>query len=260
MSVGNVSSSTSSSFVDSSTQGFNGLTADDFFKLLIAQLQNQDPTEPVGNAELLQQLASMRNLQSNTELGTTLKQLSSSLGTPESRATQELSVGASYIGKSVTLDDSSVGVVERALSDGGNILVGVNGVDVPLSRVVSVNTPVSFLNQLVAVDTGSRDLTGNTVFDYGIVSAVNQSVDPPVVTLQHPDANGGLVTNSYPSTQVTNVLTSLISNGVPVTVVDRTGQRISGQPIVSTGVNGEMTFSIDGQGPFTLSRIVSVGE
>ncbi len=82
----------------------------------------------------------MRNLQSNTELGDTLKRLADSLGTADSQRTEQLSIGASYIGKSVTLDDSSVGVVDRALSEGGEILVGVNGVDVPLSRVVTVQS------------------------------------------------------------------------------------------------------------------------
>jgi len=258
MSVGNVSSS--SGLVDASTQGFNGLTADDFFKLLIAQLQNQDPSEPVGNDELLQQLATMRNLQSNTELGDTLKRLADSLGTVESQRTEQLSIGASYIGKSVTLDDSSVGVVDRALSEGGEILVGVNGLDVPLSRVVSVNTPVSFLNQLVAVDTGERTPTGDRLIEYGVVSAVDQSVNPPVITLQHPNESGGLESSQYPSTQVTNFLTNMVAAGVPVTVVDRNGQKLSGVPFVTSSGNGRLSFNVDGEGPFTLDRILSVGE
>ncbi len=258
MSVGNVSSS--SAPVDAATQGFNGLTADDFFKLLIAQLQNQDPSEPVGNDELLQQLATMRNLQSNTELGDTLKRLADSLGTADSQRTEQLSIGASYIGKSVTLDDSSVGIVDRALSEGGEILVGVNGVDVPLSRVVSVNTPVSFLNQLVAVDTGERDAVGDRVIEYGVVTAVDQSSNPPVITLQHPDSSGSPTTSDYPSTQVTNFLTNLIGVGVPVTVVDRNGQKLSGTPFVTRSGNGRLEFNVDGEGPFTMDRIVSVGE
>ena len=258
MSVGNVSNS--SGLVDASTQGFNGLTADDFFKLLIAQLQNQDPTEPVGNAELLQQLSAMRNLQSNTELGETLTRLADSLGTAEARATEQLSIGASYIGKSVTLDDTSVGVVDRALAEGGEILVGINGADVPLSRVVSVNTPVSFLNQLVAVNTGERTATGDPVFQYGVVSAVDQSANPPVITLQHPDEGGDLVTSEYPSTQVTNFLTNMVEAGVQVTAVDRNGQKFSGTPFVTSSGAGRFEFDIDGEGPFTLDRIVSVGE
>lgn len=258
MSVGNVTGSTGQA--DAQTQGFSGLSADDFFKLLIAQLQNQDPTEPVGNEELLQQLATMRNLQSNTELGDTLQRLADSLGTSESRTTEQLSIGASYIGRSVTLDDTSVGVVDRALAEGGQILVGVNGVDVPLSRVTSVNTPVSFLNQLVAVDTGERSLTGDPVMEYGVVTGIDQSTSPPVVTLQHPDNQGRLVTENYSTLQITNLLTSLVGSGVPVTVVDRTGQRLSGLPTVTSTGGGNVSFEIAGQGPFTLDRIISVGE
>ncbi len=258
MSVGNVNGS--SGFVEPGNQGFNGLTADDFFKLLIAQLQNQDPSEPVGNAELLQQLSAMRNLQSNTELGETLKQLADSMGTAEARATEQLSIGASYIGKSVTLDDLTVGVVDRALAEGGEILVGVNGTDVPLSRVVSVNTPISFLNQLVAVDSGERELDGDRIFKYGVVSDVDESANPPVITLQHPDESGGLVNSQHDVTQVSSFLTNLIGAGVPVTVVDREGQKLTGVPFVTRSGTGGVTFKVDGEGPFTMDRIVSVGE
>jgi flagellar basal-body rod modification protein FlgD len=52
------------STVDTGGTGFNSLTADDFLTLLIAQLQNQDPTEPVDNAEILNQLATMQGLTS----------------------------------------------------------------------------------------------------------------------------------------------------------------------------------------------------
>ena len=71
---------------------------------LIAQLQNQDPTEPVDNAEILNQLATMQGLTSNLELSDTLKQVATSLEKSETDFGQKLSVGASYIGQTVTLD------------------------------------------------------------------------------------------------------------------------------------------------------------
>ncbi len=258
MSVGNVSSSTS--VVDAQEQGFSGLTADDFFKLLITQLQNQDPTEPVSNEELLQQIATMRNLQSNTELGDTLKQLANSMGTPEARVTEQLSIGASYIGKSVTLDDTTIGVVDSALSQNGEILVGVNGNNVPLSRVVSVNTPASFTNELVAVSTGEFNAIGEPEFAYGVVRSVNETSSPPTVQLERPNSAGELVTESYPLTSVTNRLSSVIESGVNVTVVDSDGTQIRGLATPTVTNRGERAIRVNGEGPFALNRILSVGE
>ncbi|MHC4875000.1 MAG: flagellar hook assembly protein FlgD [Planctomycetota bacterium] len=257
MSVGNVSSS--ASFVDAQDQGFSGLTADDFFKLLITQLQNQDPTEPVSNEELLQQIATMRNLQSNTELGDTLKQLANSMGTPEARATEQLSIGASYIGKSVTLDDTTIGVVDSALSQNGEILVGVNGTTVPLSQVVSVNTPASFANELVAVNTGQFNALGEPESVYGVVRSVNESSSPPTVQLERANANGQLITESYPLTAVTNRLTSVVDSGVSVTVVDSDGTQIQGPATPTVTNRGERAIRVNGEGPFTLNRILLVG-
>ena len=89
-------SATAVKVVDKDKTGFNALTSEDFLKLLITQLQNQDPTAPVGNEELLGQLSQMRSLQSNIELSSSLKTTS---------ANQNLSTAASYIGKQVTGSD-----------------------------------------------------------------------------------------------------------------------------------------------------------
>ena len=42
-----------------STSGdaFNSMSSQDFIKMLVAQLQNQDPTQPVSNTEILQEVS-----------------------------------------------------------------------------------------------------------------------------------------------------------------------------------------------------------
>ena len=57
MAVSPVSNVNGVPLVESDKLGFNGLTSDTFLKLLITQLQNQDPLAPVGQHEFLQQLA-----------------------------------------------------------------------------------------------------------------------------------------------------------------------------------------------------------
>lgn len=59
-------------------QGWGAMGAEDFVKLLTTQLQNQDPTEPVDNTQMLAQLAQFSSLSNLNDmkdsLGTITKQ------------------------------------------------------------------------------------------------------------------------------------------------------------------------------------------
>lgn len=121
-------------FVDRDKVGFNGLTSETFMKLLIAQLQNQDPLEPVGNEELLSQMSMMRNLQSNIELGDAMKSIT---------VNQQLATASSFIGKSIQGTDVNEqpvsGLVDRAFLADGKAYVGVGSAIVALSAIHSVS-------------------------------------------------------------------------------------------------------------------------
>jgi flagellar basal-body rod modification protein FlgD len=54
---------------------FDKVNMQDFIKLLITQLQNQDPTSPVDNSEILQQLSQIKAIESNERLSDTLTSL-----------------------------------------------------------------------------------------------------------------------------------------------------------------------------------------
>src|SRR5919112_6013369 len=51
------------------------LKTEDFIKMMITQLQNQDPLEPAKNEELLAQMSQIGQLQSTTQLQQSLKGL-----------------------------------------------------------------------------------------------------------------------------------------------------------------------------------------
>ncbi|MEO0660669.1 MAG: flagellar hook capping FlgD N-terminal domain-containing protein, partial [Planctomycetota bacterium] len=63
-------------------QGSQTLDKDAFTQLLVTQLQNQDPTEPAKNEQLLAQMSQIGQLQSSTELQKSLETmtLQSNLG------------------------------------------------------------------------------------------------------------------------------------------------------------------------------------
>jgi flagellar basal-body rod modification protein FlgD len=133
MAVTGVSSGTNPPVVPKDKIGFNGLNADTFMKLLIAQLQNQDPTQPVGNAELLQQLSTMRNLQASVELSDTLKSLT---------ANQQVTAGASFLGKVISgtnaNEEEVTGIADRVFLSNGELMIGMGTQQVSVSKVTGV--------------------------------------------------------------------------------------------------------------------------
>ena len=57
----------------SSANSALALGSQDFYELLITQLTNQDPMEPMGNEELLRQIASIREIELSSSLTESLQ-------------------------------------------------------------------------------------------------------------------------------------------------------------------------------------------
>ncbi|NLF31945.1 MAG: hypothetical protein GX591_13785 [Planctomycetes bacterium] len=53
----------------------NELQTEDFFKLLVTELSQQDPFEPVKNQDLLNQIGSIRDMEANAKMNQTLEKL-----------------------------------------------------------------------------------------------------------------------------------------------------------------------------------------
>ncbi len=126
--------------VDQNSQGFNALDSNSFMKLLITQLQNQDPTNPTGNEELLTQLSQMRSLQASVELEDTIKALTENQSSAATAAFASSS--ASLIGRSITATNEQgeeiEGEVDRAILRDGKAFVGIGETEVPIENITSV--------------------------------------------------------------------------------------------------------------------------
>ena len=131
--TGVIGASNTPEVVSSEKTGFNSLTSEDFLRMLVTQLQNQDPSEPVGNDELLNQLSMMRSLQSNLELGEAMKAVTTN---------QTLSTAASFIGKSIKGLDAAgnpvAGKVDTAFMQEGKAFLRVGRTTLPLTNVSEV--------------------------------------------------------------------------------------------------------------------------
>jgi flagellar basal-body rod modification protein FlgD len=111
----------------------------DYMKLLITQLQNQNPLEPLNNNEMATQLAQFSQLQQ-------LESMNESFA--DVLATTELSYANSLLGKEVTFmpttetgaTDITSGVVEQVYNNmDGEILLGIGNHMLRLEDVISVN-------------------------------------------------------------------------------------------------------------------------
>jgi flagellar basal-body rod modification protein FlgD len=95
-----------------------GLGKDDFFKLFLAQLKNQDPTQPMDDKEFLAQLAQFTMID-------TLEQVKTSL------AGTQLAQASALIGDQVIgIDTSGLpanGIVDRIVQDSTGIMLVLEG-------------------------------------------------------------------------------------------------------------------------------------
>ena len=111
--VGSTSGTGSTSSTSKKSNPYD-LKTEDFIKMMITQLQNQDPTEPVKNEELLAQMSQISQLQSSSTLTTTLQGLN---------LQNQIGSASSLIGKSVKGLDSNgapVGGIVNSIKVVGN--------------------------------------------------------------------------------------------------------------------------------------------
>ncbi len=87
--TGTTTTSGADQISNSSSSSLDGLSTNDFMQLFLAQLQNQDPTQPVDDSQMLSQLSQMSEI-------STLQGVQSAL------QGSQLAQSAAFIGKTVT--------------------------------------------------------------------------------------------------------------------------------------------------------------
>ncbi len=129
METQSVSSITSTPISQSGTQG-GILNQEDFLEIMIAELANQDPFEPLDNREFLGQLTQMQNLEASTQMTESLAQLSESL--QSMTFGQQLASASTLIGQMVSGQDVNglevIGIVTSFEVNGGRSVLKLSGV------------------------------------------------------------------------------------------------------------------------------------
>jgi flagellar basal-body rod modification protein FlgD len=129
------------SFGDSQTTGTSNLDRDAFMRLLVAQLQNQDPLAPQANEDFIAQLAqfsSLEEMQGVNEnlVGLAVLQQSNAL-------MGQLTDSSVLIGKEVkyvdpSTNEPSFGAVTSVKIQDGLAILRIGGKDIPLANVTEV--------------------------------------------------------------------------------------------------------------------------
>jgi len=159
-----LTSSTATTSTSSSTSSLSSLSADDFLKLLLVELQNQDPMDPVKTSDMLQQFSTLSQVTQSEKTNEYLKSLDdyvSSLSNGQA---------VSYMGKTISYSCDAVTVSGGA---GGNLSFDLasNAGDVTATIYNSSGTAVTTID-LGGLSSGSytyswdgTNSSGTTVSD-----------------------------------------------------------------------------------------------
>ena len=104
---------------------------DTFLQLLVAELRNQDPSEPMDSAQYIAQLASFSNVEQSIQTNDKLDQLLNS---------SFISSAGSLIGKTITSADGSVSgqIVQVKVSKNSGLAVLADGREVAVTDRVTI--------------------------------------------------------------------------------------------------------------------------
>ncbi len=160
MAVSGIGSNTDAAAALASSSTSSADTEQRFLKLLVTQLNNQDPLNPLENAELTSQLAQMSTVSGIEKLNTTLQSL-----VTQSSSSQALQA-ASLINQTVLVPGSQVDLVDGATIPFGIDLQG--GADSVKATVVGAGGNVVRTIDLGAQSEGVKAMAWDGKDDVGV--------------------------------------------------------------------------------------------
>lgn len=129
-----VSGISSTASTASSNNAFGSMSSTDFIKILTQQLSSQDPFEPQDSQALLEQLSTLRSVESQMTLSDSIAELV---------LQNQVATAGGLIGKSVegkdTSNNAANGIVTAVrVQDGAAVLELDNGKSLPMERVTRI--------------------------------------------------------------------------------------------------------------------------
>ncbi|GAP33752.1 flagellar hook assembly protein FlgD [Piscinibacter sakaiensis] len=113
--VNNLDKAMAGSTAGSSAASNDTASADRFLKLLVTQMQNQDPLNPMDNAQVTSQMAQINTVTGIDKLNTTIQGLSSQF------SQMQVLQGAGLVGRDVMVEGKTLSMTDRT-GEGGFVL------------------------------------------------------------------------------------------------------------------------------------------
>jgi flagellar basal-body rod modification protein FlgD len=133
--VGSSNQSSNTGTTTGTNDAFQKLDMDTFLRLLVAEMQNQDPMNPMDDTQIVQQVSQIDQIQASQKLTDTLKSVA--LG-------QSVATASNLIGQTVTgLDeegDSITGAVASVSIADGKTTLNVGEHQITLNNVTQLGT------------------------------------------------------------------------------------------------------------------------
>ncbi len=185
------------------------LNKDDFLKLLVAQLKNQDPLNPLDNDQFIQENTMFSQLEQLTNMNKSIEGVSGNLGK------NDRSYAASYLGKYITTGSENINVSKSNID--------TLSFSLPTDAAVKVSILNSKGENITDIDLGNmskgnhtfqwdgKDSKGNYVAD-GTYSVIFSAVDANGQTIPIEKNAGKVVAVRFDSSGV--VLSTNLNNNV----------------------------------------------
>lgn len=209
--------SSASSATTSQTAGNPSLGSKDvFLKLLVAQMQNQDPMKPQDPTQMSSQLAQFNMVEQQISTNKLLTNISASMGSTNNQA----SLAASYLGHTAVVNGSNL-TYDGATSQ--NIIVQTRqGAAVAKVQILDSNGQVVKTLNNSSLAAGSNALTWNGTTDAGTQAPAGQysiavsATDPA----GNPVATGTQVTGQVQAVTLGTNGVQLVVNGTKVNLAN----------------------------------------
>jgi flagellar basal-body rod modification protein FlgD len=156
---------------DTFTNPSSALNQTDFLKLLVAQIQYQDPMNPQSDTQMAAQMAQFTTLQQTTQSTNSLAMM------------QANSLIGSTVGIQIDSSHSASGVVTGVVLNSGTPQITINGTSYSLSQITSVtppgasSTPVTTSTTAPTGASSSSGTTGDTTSSSGTTTPATQTTN-----------------------------------------------------------------------------------
>jgi flagellar basal-body rod modification protein FlgD len=176
------------------------LGRDAFLKMLVAQMEHQDPLNPMEGTDFSAQLAQFSSLEQLFSVNDTLEDLAASMG---SKGQENI---LDYIGKEITSEDNNLNLKDGKISNGLFTLTEPSEAMITIYDAFGQEITTLFPGQLEAgthqVDWDGRDRTGVSVSDgtykFQVTAVTESGAHVPVKTEATGIVSGVTYDSGYP--------------------------------------------------------------